>query len=70
MADKPSGMTWQAVSYHSEARASEEVGSLSAPRAALSRPIRVALKIYFRSDRSIQFFIKKWRHDNHNVITP
>ena len=76
LAGKPYNISPWATTYRMEARASEEVGSLSAPRAAPSGPNRVTLRACIRSDRSRQLFvkssnrIKRRGHDNRDVIAP
>ena len=76
MVDKPSITAQRTVSFHSEARASEEAGSLSAPRATLRGLNHVTLRTCFRSDRSHQLSIEsnnhtqKWKGEDHDIIAP
>jgi len=50
--DNVSDTSPQTVSRHFDARSSEEVGSMSTPRAMMSAPTHVALKARSHSDRS------------------
>jgi hypothetical protein len=58
MVDKLSVMSQRTVSLHSKAHASEEAGSLSAPRTAPSELTHVALRARTRSNSSRQLFVK------------